>query len=65
MTSKLELVNLRDWNILMPISLKCMLNRCYYAIIMGGLINTDGFKDQGITFPSGAMQKKTYPRSII
>lgn len=25
---------------------------------MGALINTDGFKDQGITFPSGAMQNK-------
>jgi len=29
-----------------------------YATIMGALINTDGFKDQGITFPSGAMQNK-------
>lgn len=29
-----------------------------YATVMGALINTDGFKDQGITFPSGAMQNK-------
>jgi len=29
-----------------------------YATIKGALINTDGFKDQGITFPSGKMQNK-------
>ncbi|VVC29836.1 Hypothetical protein CINCED_3A014905 [Cinara cedri] len=29
-----------------------------YATVLGALINTDGFKDQGITFPSGAMQNK-------
>ncbi|XP_050423114.1 fatty acid synthase-like isoform X2 [Adelges cooleyi] len=29
-----------------------------YASILGALTNTDGFKDQGITFPSGAMQNK-------
>lgn len=29
-----------------------------YATVVGALTNTDGFKDQGITFPSGAMQNK-------
>lgn len=29
-----------------------------YATIKGALINTDGFKDQGITFPNGKMQNK-------
>jgi len=29
-----------------------------YATVVEALTNNDGFKDQGITFPSGAMQNK-------
>lgn len=29
-----------------------------YATVVEALTNNDGFKDQGITFPSGTMQNK-------
>lgn len=37
---------------------KASVARRNYATVKGALVNTDGFKDQGITFPNGKMQNK-------
>lgn len=37
---------------------KASIAKRSYATVVEALTNNDGFKDQGITFPSGAMQNK-------
>ncbi|KAF2898262.1 hypothetical protein ILUMI_07913 [Ignelater luminosus] len=37
---------------------KASVARRIYATVLGAKVNTDGYKDQGITFPSGAMQNR-------
>src|SRR5699024_5830847 len=40
-----------------------------YATVLGAKVNTDGYKEQGITFPAGSMQNKlireTYAESGV